>query len=320
MNVFAGAKIVGMDFHEVSSGAWQLRVPDSKAAARFGSTLAAANREADMTGTAAKRATFRALHSQGCFVLPNPWDIGSARLFQHMGFAALASTSSGHAWTMGQPDYGVTRDAVLAHLTSLCAAVDLPVNADFENGFAVEAEDVAANVRLAIQTGIAGLSIEDSKPGGVGLLDLPLSVERIRAARAAIDASGQDVILVARTEGMLSDPDTFSASLDKLVAFADAGAGCLYAPGVWGKENITTMVRAVAPKPLNVLLWDPDVSVAELADMGVRRISVGGALARVAWGAVQAAAQQMKDGSFAGLANAASGKTLNGIFEGFGKP
>lgn len=272
-----------------------------------------------MTDTAAKRATFRALHAQGCFVLPNPWDIGSARLFQHMGFSALASTSSGHAWTTGQPDYGVTRDAVLAHLASLCAAVDLPVNADFENGFAVDPEDVAANVTLAIGAGVAGLSIEDSKPGGVGLHDLPLSVARIRAARATIDACGQDVILVARTEGLLGD-GTLSAAIDKLVAFAEAGADCLYAPGVTKKDDIAAMVRAVAPRPLNVLMTGPGHSVAELADMGVRRISVGGALARIAWGAVQAAAQQIKDGSFAGLANAASGKTLNGIFAGFDKP
>jgi 2-methylisocitrate lyase-like PEP mutase family enzyme len=272
-----------------------------------------------MTDTTTKRATFRALHAQGCFVLPNPWDIGSARLFQHMGFSALASTSSGHAWTTGRPDYGVTRDTVLAHLTSLCAAVDLPVNADFENGFAVEPEEVAANVRLAIGTGVAGLSIEDSKPGGAGLHDLPLSVARIGAARAAIDASGQDVILVARTEGLLGD-GTLSAAIDRLVAFAEAGADCLYAPGVARKDDIAAMVRAVAPKPLNVLMMGPGHSLAELAELGVRRISVGGALARVAWGAVQAAAQQIKDGSFAGLANAASGKTLNGIFEGFGKP
>jgi 2-methylisocitrate lyase-like PEP mutase family enzyme len=272
-----------------------------------------------MTDTAAKRAAFRALHRQGCFVLPNPWDIGSARLFQHMGFSALASTSSGHAWTMGRPDYGVARDDTLAHLTALCAAVDLPVNADFEAGFAEAAEDVAGNVRLAIDTGVAGLSIEDSKPGGVGLYDLPFAVERIRAARAAIDASGQDVILVARTEGLLSEASTRHAAIDKLVAFTGAGADCLYAPGVQTKDDIAVMVRAVAPKPLNVLMTRPGLSVAELAGLGVRRISVGGALARVAWGAVEAAARQIQDGSFAGLAGAASGKVLNEIFDGFRK-
>lgn len=269
-----------------------------------------------MTGTAAKRAKFRALHQKDCFVLPNPWDLGSARLFQHMGFSALASTSSGHAWTTGRPDYGVTLETTLAHLALLCAAVDLPVNADFEYGFAVEPEGVAANVAAAIATGVAGLSIEDTRPGGVELHDLPFAVERIRAARAAIDASGQDVILVARTEGLLHD-GTLRDALDKLVAFAAAGADCLYAPGVTKKDDIAVMVRAVAPKPLNVLMTAPGHSLAELADLGVRRISVGGALARVALGAVQKAAQQMLDGSFAGLAGAASGKTLNEIFARF---
>lgn len=263
------------------------------------------------------RARFRALHQKGCFVIPNPWDVGSARLLQHLGFEALASTSSGHAWTRGRPDYAVTRDGVLNHLTELCAAVDVPINADFENGFAVAPEDVAANVTLAIPTGVAGLSIEDTKPGGKGLHALPLSVERIRGARAAIDRSGEDVILVARTEGLLADPETLKSAIEKLVAFADAGADCLYAPGVKKKEDIAQMVRAVAPKPLNVLMSGPGLTVAELADLGVRRISVGGALARVAWGAMLAAAEQMKAGSFDGLVGAASGKVLNDIFSPF---
>ena len=271
-----------------------------------------------MTSTARKRAAFRALHAQGCFVLPNPWDIGSARMLQHLGFSALASTSSGHAWTAGRPDYGVKRDDVLAHLTALSASVDLPVNADFENGFAVEPDAVAANVTLAIATGIAGLSIEDSKPGGKGLHDTALSVERIRAARKAIDQSGEDVILVARTEGMLADAQALSPAIDRLVAFAQAGADCLYAPGVKKKEDIAAMARAVAPRPLNVLMFAPGLSVAELADLGVRRISVGGALARVAWGAMLAAAEQMKAGSFDGLAGAGSSKRLNDIYAGFG--
>lgn len=270
-----------------------------------------------MTDTASKRAHFRALHQSGCFVLPNPWDVGSARLLQHLGFKALASTSSGHAWTRGRADYAVTRDDVLAHLVALSAAVDLPVNADFEFGFAVEPADVAANVRLAVATGIAGLSIEDRRPDG-SLHDLPFAVDRIRAARAAIDATGEDVILVARTEGLLSDPGAITAAIDKLVAFAEAGADCLYAPGVQKKEDIAAMVRAVAPKPVNVLMHTPGYSVAELAELGVRRISVGGALARVAWGAVQAAARTMQGGSFAGLAGAASGKELNGMFSRFG--
>jgi 2-methylisocitrate lyase-like PEP mutase family enzyme len=270
-----------------------------------------------MTTVAHKRADFRSLHSQGCFVLPNPWDSGSARLLQHMGFSALASTSSGYAWTTGRPDYAVTRDDVLGHLTQLCESVDLPVNADFESGFAAQPEDVAANVTLAIGTGVAGLSIEDRRIDGAGLYDAGIAVERVRAARAAIDRSGEDVILVARTEGLLSDPAAVTAATDRLVAFADAGADCLYAPGVRSREDIAAMVRAVAPRPLNVLMFGPGLSVAELADLGVRRISIGGALARVAWGAMRRVAEEIKAGSFDGLAAGASGKALNDIFGSF---
>jgi 2-methylisocitrate lyase-like PEP mutase family enzyme len=267
---------------------------------------------------AEKRASFRALHQEGCFVLPNPWDVGSARMLQHLGFEALASTSSGYAWTTGRPDYAVTRDDVLGHLTSLCEAVDLPVNADFESGFAAEPEGVAANIGLALRTGVAGLSIEDRRIDGTdGLFDLAESVERIRAARAAIDQSGEDVILVARTEGLLSDPAAVSPAIDKLVAFAEAGADCLYAPGVRDKADIAAMVRAVAPKPLNVLAMGHGLSVAELAGLGVRRISVGGALARVAWAAMLAAAERIKAGSFDGLAGGTPGKQLNDLFGGF---
>ena len=184
------------------------------------------------TTVAEKRAKFRSLHQEGCFVLPNPWDAGSARMLQHLGFAALASTSTGYAWTTGRPDYAVTREDVLGHLASLSASVDIPVNADFESGFAAEPEGVAASVVLAIETGVAGLSIEDRKLDGTNdLFDLSYAVERIRAAREAIDRSGEDVILVARTEGLLSDPAAISPAIDKLVAFAEAGADCLYAPG-----------------------------------------------------------------------------------------
>jgi len=270
-----------------------------------------------MMDAAAKRAEFRALHAQGCFVIPNPWDMGSARLLQNLGFKALASTSSGFAWTTGRPDYGVTRDDVLAHLMLLCAATDLPVNADFQTGFADTPEDVAANVSMAIATGVAGLSIEDGKLEGSGLYDFDYAVARIRAARAAIDRSGQDVILVARTEGLLSDSFPVEIAIDRLVAFAEAGADCLYAPGVQGKDNIAAMVRAVQPKPVNVLMSGPGMTVAELADLGVRRISVGGALARVAWAAMLKVAEEIKQGSFDGLAGAASGKLLNGIFRAF---
>jgi 2-methylisocitrate lyase-like PEP mutase family enzyme len=264
-----------------------------------------------------KRADFRALHQAGCFVIPNPWDVGSARMLQHLGFTALASTSAGFAWTQGRPDNAVTRSDVLQHLTSLCAAVDLPVNADYESGFASEPEGVAANVSLAIETGVAGLSIEDRDGTPTGLYELPLAVERIRAARAAIDRSGADVILVARTEGLLVDATALTPAIDKLVAFAAAGADCLFAPGVHEKADIAAMVRAVAPKPLNVVMWRPGLSAAALADLGVRRISVGGSLARVAWAAMLQTAESLRAGSFDGLSQAVPGKRLNDIFAGF---
>jgi 2-methylisocitrate lyase-like PEP mutase family enzyme len=267
--------------------------------------------------TAERRAAFRALHQRGCFMLPNPWDVGSARMLQHLGFEALASTSSGFAWSQGLPDYGVRRDDVLAHLTALSAAVDLPINADFESGFAREPGGVAENVRLAIDTGVSGVSIEDREFEADGLYDLDFAVARIRAARAAIDASGHDVILVARTEGMLIDSAALSPAIDKLVAFAEAGADCLYAPGVREPADIAAMVRAVAPKPLNVLVMRPEMRLAELADLGVRRLSIGGSLARVAWGTTIAAAEQMQAGLFDGLAGGAPGKRLNEIFAGF---
>lgn len=262
---------------------------------------------------AAKRAAFRKLHEQGCFVLPNPWDVGSARLLQHLGFSALASSSAGFAWTMGRADHVVTHDALLEHLALLCDAVDLPVNADYESGFASDPDGVATNVALAIETGLAGLSIEDLDERG-GLYATPLAVERVRAARAAIDASGEDVILVARTEGMLHDPEALTPAIDKLVAFAEAGADCLFAPGVKKPDQIAAMVRAVAPRPLNVLVLDPDLTLARLADLGARRVSVGGSLARVAWGAMLKAAEVMKAGSFAGLADGAPRDLLNGAF------
>jgi 2-methylisocitrate lyase-like PEP mutase family enzyme len=268
---------------------------------------------------AEKRSDFRRLHQQGCFVLPNPWDVGSARMFQHLGFAALASTSSGYAWTTGRPDNTVTRDDVLEHLISLCGAVDLPVNADFESGFATDPEGVAANVGLAIETGVAGLSIEDRDiDAESGLYESDLAVDRIRAAREAIDRSGADVMLIARTEGLLGDPGAVGPAIDRLVAFAEAGADCLFAPGVRTRADIAAMVRAVAPKPLNVLVMNPEMSVAELAELGVRRISVGGALARVAWAAVLTAAERIRAGSFDGLANGTPHGELNKVFGGFG--
>ena len=265
---------------------------------------------------AEKRARFRALHASGCFVLPNPWDVGSARMFQHLGFQALASTSSGFAWTTGRPDYAVTRDEMLALLSAMCAAVDLPVNADFESGFAQDPEGVGANVRLAIDAGVAGLSIEDSDLENGGLYDKATALERLEAARRAVDQSGENVVLVARTELLVRDAGAVSAAIDKLVAFAQAGADCLYAPGVKKREDIRAMVQAVAPKPVNVLVMDPDTTLSEMAELGVRRLSVGGALARVGWAATVAAAGSIKDGSFRSLADALPGKELNAIFSG----
>lgn len=264
-----------------------------------------------------KRARFRALHEQGCFVIPNPWDAGSARMLQHLGFEALASTSSGYAWTTGRPDYAVTREDVLSHLAVLCKAVDLPINADFESGFATDPEGVGASVRLAIDAGVAGLSIEDRDLENDRLYDTTLAIERLRAARQAIDRSGENVILVARTEGMLLDPAALSPAIDKLVAFADAGADCLYAPGVRGQEAIAAMVRAVAPKPVNVLVMDPAMPLAQMAELGVRRISVGGSLARAGWAATMAAAKSIKEGSFTALAGGMPSKQLNDAFGSF---
>jgi 2-methylisocitrate lyase-like PEP mutase family enzyme len=271
------------------------------------------------TTTEDKRAAFRQLHERGCFVIPNPWDVGSARLLQHLGFAALATTSAGFAWSRGRPDYAVTVDDVLGHLGELCPAVDVPVNADFESGFARDAAGVADHVTRALATGVAGLSIEDRDVDPpYPLFALDHAVERVKAARAAVDADGGGAVLVARTERLLREPAAVTTAIDALVAFADAGADCLFAPGVRDPASIAAMVRAVAPRPLNVLMMRPGPSVRELEDLGVRRISVGGALARVAWGAVIEAARQMYDGSFDGLAAGAPAGDLNAIFGGFG--
>lgn len=266
-----------------------------------------------MTSTREKRAAFRVLHAEGCFVIPNPWDAGSARMLQHLGFKALASTSAGFAWTAGQPDYRVSRAAALAHLTLLSAAVDLPVNADFESGFAATPEGVAESVRLAVEAGVSGLSIEDRDLERGRLYDTAAAIERLRAARSTI----ADALLVARTEILLIEPDEITRAIDSLVAFADAGADCLYAPGVRKRDDIAAMARAVAPKPLNVLAIDPTMTLAELTDLGVRRISVGGSLARVGWAATVAAAEEMMGGSFLPLANGMPSKELNGVFTRF---
>jgi len=240
-----------------------------------------------------QRAAFRALHDSGCFTLPNPWDIGSARRLEKLGFKALASTSSGAAWALGRTDGEMSRDEVLDHLRLLCTATALPVNADFEAGFADDPTGVAANIALAVETGVAGLSIEDRT--GRDLYEMTLAVERIRAARAAIERSGQDVLLVGRTEGFLIGRTELGATIERLVAYGAAGADCLYAPGVRDPGAIAELVAAVAPKPVNVLLFGPEMSVPDLAALGVRRVSVGGALAAAAWAGFDHAARQLAE-------------------------
>lgn len=266
-------------------------------------------------------AKFRALHESGCFVLPNPWDVGTVLYLQHLGFKAIATTSSGFAFTRGLPDsvLAIKREQMLAHLSDMSAATPLPVNADFQNGYADSAEDVAASVSLCIKTGVAGLSIEDA----TGQKDSPLyetslAIARVKAARRAIDESGIQVVLTARCEAALvGHPKPLEVALQRLVAFADAGADCLYAPGLSEPAQIEAIVQAVAPKPVNVLISRPHpvLTVSRLGDLGVRRISVGSGLARVAWGGfIRAAKQLAEQGSFAGFAGAASIKELDEVF------
>lgn len=266
-----------------------------------------------MPTPAEKRSRLRALHESGCFVIPNPWDAGSARMLQALGFQAIATTSSGMAWASGRLDNEVPLDDALAHLAELAGAVDLPLSADFENGHADRPEDVAANVQKALDAGVAGLSIEDmSHAPGHPLYETSLAVERVRAAKAATTAAG--AVLVARAEGLLVRQMDLKATLDRLAALADAGADCLYAPGLRTADEIAAAVKAVAPRPLNVLMGAPGLSVEQLADLGVRRISVGGALARAAWGGFLRAARQIADeGRFDRLAEAATGAELKAL-------
>jgi 2-methylisocitrate lyase-like PEP mutase family enzyme len=264
------------------------------------------------------RAVFRSLHEAGCFVIPNPWDVGSARYLAMLGFKALATTSSGFAWTLGRPDNKVTVDEALAHFRAIVKAVAVPVNADFEGGFSVAPEGVATNVSRAARTGVAGISIEDStgdpaKP----LFEFGLSVERIRAARRAIDASGTGVLLTGRSEGFIVGQPDLGETIRRLAAYADAGADCLYAPGLRTIEDITAVVGAVAPKPVNVLVGSDFTTVVELAAAGVRRISVGGALARTAWtGFIAAAREIAEDGTFGGLSRAIPFAEIDEAFRG----
>lgn len=264
-----------------------------------------------------KRAAFRDLHRSGCFVLPNPWDAGSARVLTRLGFQALATTSSGYAWSCARADGQLSRDEVLAHLRTMVDATDLPINADFEGGFSDTPEGVGESVRMAIETGIAGLSIEDSTGDpSAPLREIGDAVERMLAARQAIDATGGDTLLIGRAENFFVGCPDLDDTLLRLRAYADAGADCLYAPGIRTREQIRAVVTAVAPKPVNVLIgWESDLTVRDLEELGVRRVSVGGALARAAWGGFLRAAHSIAEhGRFDGFSNAASGAALNELF------
>ncbi len=267
-----------------------------------------------------RRSAFRKLHESGCFVIPNPWDAGTARYLRHLGFKALATTSSGFSFSKALPDtdWAVPRDMALAHIAEIVTATELPVNADFEAGYAHEPEGVAENVKLCIATGVAGLSIEDAtgdpeKP----LYDFNLAVERIRAARRAIDETGEDVLLTARAECFLvGHPEPLGESIRRLEAYAEAGADVLYAPGPRKRDDIKAIVEAVAPKPVNLLMsTNTGLKVADLAALGVRRISVGSSLARTAWtGFMRAAKLIAEEGSFAGFDGSVSFADLNAFF------
>jgi 2-methylisocitrate lyase-like PEP mutase family enzyme len=269
-----------------------------------------------------KRREFHRLHHSGCFVIPNPWDVGSALYLQSLGFKALATTSAGFAWSQGYADGSVPRPVMLEHLRQIVDATDVPVNADFGSGFAHTAEQLEESVRLAVETGVAGFSIEDSTADPAQpLYDLATAVLRMRAARRAIDRSGGDTLLVGRAECFLVGQPDLEQTIARLKAYAQAGADCLYAPGVKARDHIEAVVRAVAPKPFNLLLGYPsELTVADAAALGVRRISVGGALARSAWGGFMRAAQLIAgQGSFSGFADAASGSELDGFFRTAGK-
>jgi 2-methylisocitrate lyase-like PEP mutase family enzyme len=264
-----------------------------------------------------KRRTFHQLHQQGCFAIPNPWDTGSARFLQGLGFKALATTSAGFAWSRARPDGAITRDMALAHLHEMVAATDVPLNADFENGFAPDAAGVADSVRRAVETGVAGLSIEDSTGDAAHpLFDLDTAVARLRAARGAIDKAGGDTLLVGRAECFLVGRPDLDQTIARLRAYAQAGADCLYAPGIRTREQIAAVVAAVAPRPVNLLVgWPADLTMKDIEALGVRRVSVGGALARTAWGGfVRTARLLAEQGRFDGFADAAPNQELNAIF------
>jgi 2-methylisocitrate lyase-like PEP mutase family enzyme len=270
----------------------------------------------NLTTIRERRATFRELHRSGCFVIPNPWDVGSARLLVQLGFPALATTSSGFAWSLGRRDNAVSLEEALAHFQTIAGNVSVPVNGDFEGGFAQDPEEVGRNVSRAAATGIAGVSIEDSTGNSAEpLYDFRLAVERVRAARRALDTSAPDVVLTGRSEGFIVGRPDLKETVRRLESYAEAGADCLYAPGLKTRADIETVVRAVAPRPVNVLVGSEVRSVSELAELGVRRISVGGALARAAWAGFLGAAREISErGTFTALAGATPFAEINQSF------
>jgi len=268
-----------------------------------------------MASVAQRREIFHALHQSGCFAIPNPWDVGSAKYLQHLGFKAIATTSAGFAFSRGLPDGAVGRDEMLAHIRELVEATDVPVNADFENGYADDPNDVGESVRLCVATGVAGLSIEDAADRKESpVYDVGLAVERIRAAREAIGASG--VLLVGRAEGFLVGREDLNKVIERLTAYSAAGADCLYAPGFREREHIKAIVDSVAPKPVSILIGGPiGLTMKDAAELGARRVSVGGAFARAAWGGFFRAAKELSEkGSFDELVNATSYAELQDFF------
>jgi 2-methylisocitrate lyase-like PEP mutase family enzyme len=269
-----------------------------------------------MTSFTERRQVFAELHRAGCFALPNPWDIGSAKYLEHLGFKAIATTSAGFAFSRGLADGAVGRDLMLAHVREIGEATGLPVNADFENGYADDPDGVAENARRCVETGVAGLSIEDnSGRGDEPLYELELAAERIRAAKAAIGNSG--VVLTGRAECFLVGQDDINEVIRRLTAYAEAGADCLYAPGISKRDDIAAVVKAVAPKPVNLLISAPGgLTIRDAADLGVRRVSVGGALSRAAWGGFIRAAKELAEaGTFGGFAGATPHGELQELFK-----
>lgn len=264
-----------------------------------------------------KRGAFRSLHERGCFVLPNPWDVGTARHLAHLGFKALATTSAGFAYTRGLPDAAVSRDDMLAHIAEIVASTSLPVSADFEDGYGATAAEVAENVRACVELGVAGLSIEDATgDAGAPLYPFDEAVARVRAARRAMDETDRATVLTARSEGFIVGRPDLHETIRRLRAYSEAGADCLYAPGLSTHDHIAAIVSAVAPKPVNVLVSAAGPTVADLAALGVRRVSVGSTLARVAWTAFLRAAKEIAEhGTFERFADAESYATVNALFE-----